>query len=119
VIQSGPNELANMIVRERVVDVLAFAAALHDALGVQHAKLLRKSGELGVARVGELGDAALAPVEPMQQSKARQVARGPEERCGALERGVAHLRDVRALGSVGAAVLRALRCDSVCHFNDC
>jgi hypothetical protein len=67
VIQRGPNELANMVVRERVVDVLAFAAALHDALGVQHAKLLREGRELG----GQLGDAALARVEPMQQPKAR------------------------------------------------
>jgi hypothetical protein len=56
-----------MVVRERVVDVLAVAAALHDALCVQHAKLLGERGELGLARVGELSDAALTRVEPMQQ----------------------------------------------------
>jgi hypothetical protein len=29
-----------VVVRERVEDVLAFAAALHDSFGVQHAELL-------------------------------------------------------------------------------
>jgi hypothetical protein len=108
-----------MVVRERVVDVLAFATALHDALGVQHAKLLGERGKLGLARVSELGDAALARVEPMQETKASEIACGPKERCGALERRVTHLRDMGALRSMGAAVLRALRCGSVCHFNDC
>jgi hypothetical protein len=107
-----------MIVRERVVDVLAFAATLHDALGVQHAKLLRERGELRLARVGELGDAALARVEPMQESEASEIACGPKERCGALEGRVTHLGDMGALRSVGAAVLRAHRCGSVRHFND-
>jgi hypothetical protein len=86
---------------------------------VQHAELLRERGELGLARVGELGDAALARIEPMQESEASEIARGPKERCGPLERRVTHLRDMGALRSMGAAVLRALRCGSVCHFNDC
>jgi hypothetical protein len=107
VIQRGPNELANMVVRERVVDVLAFATALHDALGVQHAKLLGERGKLGLARVSELGDAALARVEPTQETKASEIACGPKERCGALERRVTHLRDMGALRSMGAAVLLA------------
>ena len=118
-IEGGPNELAHVVVRERVVDVLAFSAALYDPLGVQHAKLLRERGELGRARVGEHGNAALAGVEPMQQAEACEIARGPKERCGALKRGVTHLRDMEAIRSMGAAVLRALRYGSVCHFNDC
>ena len=117
-IERGPNELANVVVGERVVDVPAFAAALHGALGVQHPKLLGKRGELGVARVGELGDAALARVEPMQESEASEVASGPKERRGALERRVTHLRDTGALGGVGAAVLRVFRCGSAFHFNN-
>ena len=108
-----------MVVRERVVDVLAFAAALHDALGVQHAELLGERGELGLARVGELRDAALSRVEPMQESEPSEIARGPKQRCGALKRRVTHLRDMGTRRSMGAAVLRVLRCGSVCHFNDC
>ena len=99
--------------------MLAFAAALHDALGVQHTKLLRESGELGVARLGELRDAALARVEAVQQPEARQIASGPEERRGALKRRVTHLRNVGAIGSMGAAVLCTLRCATVCHSNNC
>ncbi len=99
--------------------MLAFAAALHDALGVQHAKLLGEGGELGVARLGELRDAALAGVEAVQQPEARQIASRSEERRGALKRRVTHLRNVGVIGSVGAAVLCTPRCATVCHFNDC
>jgi hypothetical protein len=97
-----------MVVRERVEDVLALATSLHDALGVQHPELLGERGELGLARVREFGDAALARVEPMQESEASEIAGGSKERRGALERRVTHLRHTGTLRSMGAAVLRTL-----------
>jgi hypothetical protein len=35
-LQGCPDELAHMVIRERIEDVLAFAPALHDTLGVEH-----------------------------------------------------------------------------------
>lgn len=118
-IQRGPNELANVVVREGVEDVFPVAAALHDALGVQDAKLLGQGRELGFARVGELGDAALAGIEAMQEPQARQVA-GSAKKCRCpFEGTIADRRHMGAVGGMRAARHGALGRGSVCHFNDC
>ena len=80
-----------MVVRERVKDVFALAPPPDETFGVQQTKLLRKRRELGVARVGELGDAALAGVEPVKKAQATRVAHRAEERRRPLERERAHL----------------------------
>jgi hypothetical protein len=88
-IQGCPNELANVVVRERIEDVLAFAAALHRTLDMQDAKLLRERRELGLARVRQLGHTALPGVEPMQQTQTSEIARRSKERRRAFERDIA------------------------------
>jgi len=59
VIERGGDEVAYMVVGETVVDVLTVAPALHDALGVEHAQLLRQRGQLRARARGELGDTPL------------------------------------------------------------
>jgi hypothetical protein len=55
----------------------------------------------------------------MHEPEASEITRGPKERCGSFERRVAHLRDMGAVSSMGAAVRDALGCGSLCQFNDC
>jgi len=118
VIQRGANELADMLVGERVVDVLAVSAALHDALRVQDAELLRQGGELRLAGFGELGDAPLAAIELVQEAKPRQIASGSEQRGSPFEGRVADLDGLAPRG-VGAARVGRLGGHTVFHFNDC
>jgi hypothetical protein len=74
------DELVNMIVRERVVDVLAVAPVLDDALGLEDAQLLRERGHLLPTLGRELGDAALAAAtELLDQAKAVDVTGGAEQ----------------------------------------
>jgi len=119
VVECGPHQLANVSISERVVDVLALAATLHDPLGVQEAKLLRECGELGLARCGELTDAAFPCIELMKQAKSSEVARGSKERSRAFEGRIAHLTKMRVGLRVWAAFVCVLLCLLFLHFNDC
>jgi hypothetical protein len=111
-------QLADVIVGERVKDVLALSATLHDALCVEDAKLLGQSRELGLARLGQLTHAPLPPIEVVQETQPREIAGGAEQRGGPRERGFAH-DDARGRvkWSMGAAALGRMD-RSFCHFNE-
>jgi len=90
VLERRADEVAHVIVRERVVDVLAFAAPPNDVLCMEEAKLLRQCRELRVARLGELRDAALASVERVQQADSGRIPRSSEQRGRPIEGVLAH-----------------------------
>jgi hypothetical protein len=85
VLQGCADEIAYMIVRERIEDVFAVSAALHDALLVEDAELLRQGGELGLAGERELRYAVLAGVELVEEPQAREVPCRAKQGRGALE----------------------------------
>jgi hypothetical protein len=116
-LQGSPDELAHVLVSERVVDVLALATAADDALGVEHAQLLREGRELGLARCRELADTAFSRIELMKQAKPREVAGGSKERGRSQEGSVAHPRRAAHRCRVGAAPVRVDHCRSGSHFH--
>jgi hypothetical protein len=79
VLDSRPDELADVLVRERVEDVLAVAAVLYDSLASKEAQLLRESGHLGAHRLRQLGHANLSVTEALDQAQAMLVAGGTKE----------------------------------------
>jgi len=85
VIERSRDERLNVIIGERVENALAFAATPHEARSVEDAQLLRYGRKTRAARGCELGDAALAALETMQEAQPREIARRTKERGGALE----------------------------------
>ncbi len=75
-IESRNDQLFHMVVGERVVDVLAFAAARDEMLGAQQAKSMGHCRKLVAGRERELADALLAAArQALQQA---QTARVPD-----------------------------------------
>src|SRR5262249_49302715 len=80
------DQVADVLVGERIEDVLAGPPAADDALGAQRAELLRDGGDPDPRGLGELGHAPLAVGEAIEDLQARDVPRGAEERRGGGER---------------------------------
>lgn len=93
VIEGAANEVGDVLVRQRVEDVLAGAAAPNEVLGPQEAQLLRDGGQADTGSLGQLRDTPLAIGEAHQEPEPRFVPRGAEDGGGAIERVV---RDRRA-----------------------
>jgi hypothetical protein len=85
VIERAPDEIRDVLIRKRVVDVLAHAAALDEVLGLEEAQLLRDGGEADLFGCRQLGHAPLAVREPIQHAQPRHLPGGAEQASGALE----------------------------------
>jgi hypothetical protein len=86
VLESGPDELADVVVRQRIEDVLAVAAVLHDPLAAKQLELLREGRELGADCLGKLRHALLSAPELLDQAQPGLVARCPKESSRSRER---------------------------------
>ncbi len=79
VIEHGVDEFADVLVGERVVDVLAVAAGGDDATVAKGSQALGDGGLVGAGRCHQLGDADLALGDQLDEGEARRIGDGLEE----------------------------------------
>jgi hypothetical protein len=115
VLESGPDELADVVVRQRIEDVLAVAAMLHNPLAAKQLELLRKGRELGADCLGKLRHALLPAPELLDQAQPGLVTRCPKESSRPRERLVG---DDRPRARAGVRVGATDGFLSIPHFND-
>ena len=79
------DELEDMNVRERVIDVSTFSTPPHEPFAAKETKSMRHRGHALVARRGELADARLTPDEHVERSETRGVAQRSEQSDGPID----------------------------------
>lgn len=79
VLQGVADQLQDMNVCERVIDVSTLSTPPHEPFAAKEAKSMRHRGHALVARRRELADARLTPDEHVERSKPRSVAQRPEQ----------------------------------------
>lgn len=84
----GPeDEVPHVTVGKCVVDVLALPTAAHDALGQQHAQLLREGRQLGATGLGQQRDALFSGAQSIGEPQACGIPQSLEEGRSILEGG--------------------------------
>ena len=92
VVEHAENHVDDVLVGERVVNVLALPAPSDEPLGSQHAQALRHRGELVVEGGGELGHAELTLQEQLEHAEPSRLACRTEQARGPLDGCVAEAR---------------------------
>lgn len=80
------DKVEDVLVGQRIVDVLAGALAFHQPFGAQDAEALGDGGEVFPLRRGEFGDATWPLAEEGEQPQAGHIAKGAEDGGRAFER---------------------------------
>ena len=93
------NQIDNVPIRKRIVDVVAIAPPGNQALAAKYSQPLRHGGELIVHRRDDLGHAALAILEKFQNAQPRRIAHRAKQLGGTIKRrGRNRQRNVNVIG---------------------
>jgi Uma2 family endonuclease len=106
VVDGVSDQVANVVVGERVKDVFLFSSALDHALRMKDLELLRERREFGLRGLCELAHAELATIESMQEAEPGGIAGCAKQAGGALELLVGNDRP-SAAARVGPASMAA------------
>ena len=104
VVQDGSNQVSDVVVGERIVDMRALAPSPDEEIAAEQPKLLRDGRHAGLAGFGELAHAPLAVAKALEDLQPWDVAGRAKNRRSAFERlvrdGSARPRS-RGVGPVG------------------